>query len=1207
MTQIVHLADIHIGVNNSTRTEEYAEVFSGLIIPQGAIVVIAGDIFHEKIELHPNDIDLFNMLLDKLTAGGNEVIIIPGNHDVNLQNNEDMDLILPLVTDKKPAREICEESWAEPKAHINRERVHYWRKSGVYELGGAKFMHVSLKCPLSTQEIIDLVPGHILLYHGMVEGTPFVKEPKITREVMRAADLCLFGDVHKFEFLSNTAAYAGSLIQQTTAESLVKGYIVWTFAECWRGEFIRAANEKYLVNITLTEGTAEEVERHRATLPAGQIVRLRVTTATPLSTEIENMITERIAPITTISYKPRAEEITYAVIVEQFTKMMGEANINADLIKKSIDDFMTNGIAHTYTRWYPVRMWWSNYFKYTVDNYMEFKEGIVSKIVAPNCSGKSSLIDILVVALFNHQLRADKTTIIKKGRNSAYLRIDFMAGGNLYTINRRDTLEHADNPEKRSVSTTVTLHGPSGNMTKENLTSTYKFIKQLIGGHKAFRQTCLVSKYATNIFDFGAKARMTNLMTVLGLDACNTLADEKTNRVHKITKLLAEMPAPQIKTVNITSLMQERDTAQQNVDTLSAKLQEIELEIKNLSGSIITQTAVKIQNELSQLYPGEIIDTTQDAAQLAQWTMSAPKNTGAEPLECTPADLIKWMSELSKMTKVASRGVYKCDSSMSVEEALRVPAALETTAPDVCVGPNFDVNQYVKYRYGGVDPKQGNLPELFMMAMPIIPVTSTPKHDRATLELEIELTKQDIDHSREITMLVAELARAKTASGFKFNVECSCCIDNNKYAGSRLGEIAEELTKLQAAQQQYVQYRALVDELHSLNILEFQAALEYEIAVTNKYNEYLKQNAKFIAWERYKEACGVINVYAEKYTERELQVARAGAYAFSQLRSLEAKIIAAKNHNGIVSLHDKLTKKLPLAIVSDAAKNKLAALDAEKIQLESLIRQEYIKIHSLSRDIDRANDDNAALEKYTKDTEQYKTEVDTLTAYIGVLRSSKFRVAIIEKHIEYVMVYTNSILKDIADFTVSMMLVGDEARAIIHERGKSPEVIEMGSGYQQSVAEFAFKLALSEIYPHSGQFFIIDEGFSTLDTTHTLQLADCIRTVAASYKNILIITHNKEIARAAEYKVPLEFNDNDCHIREPRDASAEAIAVDLAAVVVPAADTPPKVDKANDPSKYHCPCGAHINNVPRSIADHNKTPTHIGKMAAKLNQDTQPK
>lgn len=1207
MTQIVHLADIHIGVNNSTRTAEYAEVFSGLAIPPGAIVVIAGDIFHEKIELHPSDIDLFNMLIQKLTAGGNEVIIIPGNHDVNLQNNEDMDLILPLVTDEKPVQEICEEYWAEPKAHINRERVHYWRKSGAYELGGVKFMHVSLKCPLSTQEIINLVPGHVLLYHGMVEGAPFVKNPKITREVMRAADLCLFGDVHQFEFLSNNSAYAGSLIQQTTAESLIKGYIIWTFAECWRGEFIRAANEKYLVNIILTECTAEEVERHRATLPAGQIARLRVTTATPLSTEIESMIKERIAPITTISYKPRAEEITYAVIVEQFTKMMGEANINADLIKKSIDDFMANGIAHTYTRWYPVRMWWSNYFKYTTDNYMEFKDGIVSKIVAPNCSGKSSLIDILVVALFNHQLRADKTTIIKKGCTNAYLRIDFMAGGCLYTINRRDTLEHVDNPEKRSVSTTVTLHGPSGNITKENLTSTYKFIKQLIGGHKAFRQTCLVSKYATNIFDFGAKARMTNLMTVLGLDACNTLADEKNIRVHKLTKLLAKMPAPQIKKIDIALITRERDTAQQNITALSAKLQEVELEIKNLSSSIITQTAAEIQKDLSQLYPGEIIDIAQDMAQLAQWTMTTPKNTGAEPLECTPADLIKWGAELSKMTKVASRGTYKCDSSMSIEDALRIPAESETAAPDVCERPNVDVNQYIKYRSGGVNPKQGNLSELFAIASPIIPVISAPRHNRDMLELEIELLKQDIDHSREITMLMAELNRAKTASGFKFNVECSCCIDNNKYAGSRLGEIAEELTRLQTAQQQYLQYRALVEELHSLNILEFQAALEYEIEITNKYNEYVKQNAKFIAWERYKEACGVINAHAENYNELELKVTRANAYAFSQLCALEAKITVAKKHNGIVSLHDKLTKRLPLAITSDAAKSRLVILVAEKNQLELSIRQEYIKIHSLSRDIEQANEDHVALEKYTTDTQQYRTEIETLTAYINVLRSSKFRVAIIEKHIEYLMVYTNSILKDIADFTVSMTLVDDEARAIIHERGKSPEVIEMGSGYQQSVAEFAFKLALSEIYPHSGQFFIIDEGFSTLDAAHTLQLTDCIRTVAASYKGVLIITHNKEIAKAAEYSVPLEFNDVDCHIREPRDANAEAIAVDLATVVLPAANATPKVDKANDPSKYHCPCGAHITNAPRNIADHNKTPTHIGKMAAKLNQDSQSK
>ena len=97
---IYHISDIHI--RNNGRHEEYAIVFSRLInkIKQEtnhkSILVITGDIFHTKVELSPEAIQLSSHLF----RGLSEIIpvfIIAGNHDCNPNNPKRLDAISPVV------------------------------------------------------------------------------------------------------------------------------------------------------------------------------------------------------------------------------------------------------------------------------------------------------------------------------------------------------------------------------------------------------------------------------------------------------------------------------------------------------------------------------------------------------------------------------------------------------------------------------------------------------------------------------------------------------------------------------------------------------------------------------------------------------------------------------------------------------------------------------------------------------------------------------------------------------------------------------------------------------------------------------------------------------------------------------------------------------------------------------------------------------
>ena len=77
VSQVVHLADVHIraGERIRSRFEEYSAVLANLVHAVGdldsvrsgtAVVLIAGDLFHDKNTISPCGVMLFNRLVEGL-------------------------------------------------------------------------------------------------------------------------------------------------------------------------------------------------------------------------------------------------------------------------------------------------------------------------------------------------------------------------------------------------------------------------------------------------------------------------------------------------------------------------------------------------------------------------------------------------------------------------------------------------------------------------------------------------------------------------------------------------------------------------------------------------------------------------------------------------------------------------------------------------------------------------------------------------------------------------------------------------------------------------------------------------------------------------------------------------------------------------------------------------------------------------------------
>jgi len=210
---IIHVSDIHI--RNWKRHKEYQEVFDRLnqlvkSSPQNTIVVIGGDVVHAKTDMSPELIHMVSMFFTGL-ADLVPTFVICGNHDTNLNNNNRLDALTPIVDALK---------------HPN---LFYLKDTNHYEVGDTVFTVMSvLDTPdkyLTASSIKKKAKRKIALYHGTVEASTTDTGIKLlqglSRKYFEGYDAALLGDIHKRQVLGTEPLtfYPGSLIQQNFGES----------------------------------------------------------------------------------------------------------------------------------------------------------------------------------------------------------------------------------------------------------------------------------------------------------------------------------------------------------------------------------------------------------------------------------------------------------------------------------------------------------------------------------------------------------------------------------------------------------------------------------------------------------------------------------------------------------------------------------------------------------------------------------------------------------------------------------------------------------------------------------------------------------------------------------------------------------------------------------------------------------------------------
>ena len=634
--RIFHISDIHIRLYN--RQKEYQNVFQKLYdyIKQNSsiqreIIIITGDLLHSKNNLSPESILVTQHFLINLAAIC-PTFLIAGNHDAMLTNQQREDSITAIVQ------------------NIRIPNFFYLRNSGVYLAANVAIAVCSI---LDNQWIRAdsfqppaRIHHKIALYHGGVGIIDTGVGHRLRGEKLVSDfdgyDFTLLGDIHKYQWIvPKRMAYASSLIAQNFSEFQdPHGVLVWNLEtldhiyhpiENPCGFFVlNMTNNQLFVNDA--QIAKDDIPNYLQNITASLQIKLNIQNCShDFITEIKQKIQAvsndaKIIPnylAANPSSRRQEDPIAYddsslqALLVQHLQK--NHPNIVADelqFITQKYQEYASNAAImneRNMARWELVDLKFSNLFGYGPNNFIDFQrfsEKSTIGIIAPNSYGKSSLIDIILFALFSKFSRTRGTSVSKDiiniGATNFSVRLRFKIGGDIYTIQKEGKREQSDKIKitqnqllKQSTDSTDII-----NMTDENRLKTDKIIGELIGSYDDMTFTNIQLQNRNQSFkDMTDKDRKDYLYKILKLDVWNHMVDAIKNDMKPMKAHMTYLEKT-IENINI-------DAARENMAALGLKMQdcrdtyeqqlyEKEINLEKIGGQLSHLSSTEIAQSKSQ-------------------------------------------------------------------------------------------------------------------------------------------------------------------------------------------------------------------------------------------------------------------------------------------------------------------------------------------------------------------------------------------------------------------------------------------------------------------------------------------------------------------------------------------------------------------------------------------------------------------------------
>ena len=554
---IYHIADVHI--RNLKRHEEYREVFERLYQyisdtkTNDSIIVLAGDIVHAKTDMTPEVVEMTQTFLKRL-SDLLPTIMIPGNHDANLNNHSRLDALTPIVN------------------ALGHPNLHYLKNDGVWKMGGISFCHSSI-----FSESKGIIPASdvsgdykIALYHAPVDKVKTehgfeIENKNVNVESFDGYDLVLLGDIHVPNQSLNsegTIKYVGSTIMQNHSEAKYAehGILVWDL-DTKTSEFVPIHNDYGYVTIDVDNGKI--VGNPNIPLKPRMRVRVKDTTQSELKkvlskirvgrkvqeVSIQKVITDKKDSNnnTNITLQNVRDVGFQNKLIENFLSdkyILSDdnldviRNINTDINKKlGIPKGLKNII------WKPKSFEFSNMFSYGSNNIIDFTnmKGAYG-VFAPNASGKSSLWDALSFCVYDKCSRTSKAIdVLNYSKSKFNCKFNFEINGVDYYIERVGVKSPKRGTVKVDVDFYCVVDAVTHSLNGDERRDTNSIISQYAGSYDDFILTAMSNQSNSSGFiEKSQKERKELLAQFLDMDVFEQLYQIASEEIKELSGLLKD-------------------------------------------------------------------------------------------------------------------------------------------------------------------------------------------------------------------------------------------------------------------------------------------------------------------------------------------------------------------------------------------------------------------------------------------------------------------------------------------------------------------------------------------------------------------------------------------------------------------------------------------------------------------------------------------
>ena len=527
--RIAQVSDIHI--RNLKFHQDYRRVFADfhrrLEELHVDLVAITGDTAHAKTNISPEYVGLTSEFLTE-TVRRAPVIITLGNHDLNLMNPDRQDAITPIVEALANERIVLLKGSGPFEPYFpgfnNHEQTS---KFCFWNFGIADVEHWPR--PLYPEDQINIGLFHGSIRNCLTDSLFRMTHTEYDTDIFEGLDFVMMGDIHKRQaFNDGRAWYAGSMIQQNFGEDPEKGFLLWDIGsrDQWDVRFVELKGSRHFYTIKLPDDLqipemAVEPDSRIRVSPPRQLTLVEQRT-------VEKLIRKRYGPHDVItlgvqnvgqmfasgSAGTRIENLRDLSVQEGLLRQyLDGRKVSSAVMDRVLDlnrkyhrtveqaDEMARGIS-----WRILRMGWNNLYNYGEGNVIDFSQirGLTG-IFAPNAAGKSGMVDVITVGMFDANTKevSKNVHLINDNKDQATIILELLANRERFTITRdieRIKVGMRKGQEREWGKTTLDFvrhdeHGAEEKLVQENRPDTERQIRQRFGTFDDFMLTALFAQW----------------------------------------------------------------------------------------------------------------------------------------------------------------------------------------------------------------------------------------------------------------------------------------------------------------------------------------------------------------------------------------------------------------------------------------------------------------------------------------------------------------------------------------------------------------------------------------------------------------------------------------------------------------------------------------------------------------------------------------